>query len=670
MKRVLSFAVIVAAAWSGVRGEFVAEFVDGTVAPLADAAVVSDGEGFLIGGHPVATVKKVWHNAVAQPEPGGQVEFPDEMVKKVAVLDMNQRNLETEAGYENSRNLYSAEYMAEIAGMPAVTTDNLEEALACADMILFSSRVKGGTKPTFTVGEIEALARWVGAGGVLVAPALDSSVDAATKALFGVSEVKAHRKNHSFLVWTEEEHPELVYFDEPEEREVNICNRYINVTEYVAGEDAVVLAGYEDGTTAVVKNRFGEGAVYTLGLRWRDVIQRPQLNKDDDSHQSSNVFVPGADIYSLFLRAVYVAAHPVSAWKYTVPDGYDAVLVPTHDCDSSTAYEEMHHMGDYEHSLGLNGHYFLTVHYYRDKGYLSQFYNDTNIGFTKELMAQGHTIGSHSIGHFPDFSKTDRFPLTVTTEEEYALTADHDETTGVTSGGSTWAEIVMSKDILERDLGIPVRAFRSGHLCVNKHMPEALTMGQYNFASCYTAGDVMCATPYFTRKSNDWVGELTDVLQMPLHFSDVFTKDKMTEDNWQEKPAIWHEIFEKHKGNHFSSIILIHPNRKWKMEAQKMLVDMMDLSKSGLYNFHDYGDFWTGRFGFDFDMVYVQESETVMLRASAADIERNQALGIMIEASAPVKEITLTDENGNVYPLRITAPAPGRYLALIGTSRR
>lgn len=664
MKRILSVTVMTAAIWTGVQAEFMIECHDGTVAMLSDASVSATDAGFSIGGYPVENVKKVWHNAMSQTEPGESVVFPSQQVRRVAVFDMNSRNYETEAGEENSRNLYSAQYMAEVAGMPAFTTDNLDEALEKADMILLSSRVKGGRSASFTPEEIDALTDWVSRGGVLVAPSLESTLSEKACALFGITEAKQQKKTHSFINWTDESYPELVYFDEPEEKEVNICNKLIHATEYVVAESGTSLACYEDGTVAVVKNSLGDGLTYTVGVKWRDVIQRPQLNKDDGSHETSNTFVPGADIYSLFLRAIYVAAHPVAAWKYTVPDGYDAVLVPTHDCDSNTAYEEMHFLGDYEHSLGMNGHYFLTVHYYRDKGYLSQFYNETNIGLVKKLMEQGHTIGSHSIGHFPDFSKSERFPLTVVTEEDYAATADHDETTGITTGGSTWAEIVLSKQILERDLGISVRGFRSGHLCVNKYIPQALVTGEYSFSSCYTAGDVMCGTPFFTRMRNDWSGDLTDVLQMPLHFSDVFSKDKMTEDNWHEKPAVWHKIFEKLRGNYMSSIILIHPNREWKMEAQKMLVEMMDLSKSGLYNFHDYGDFWIGRHNFDFDYVYTPDEGKVIVQASAADIARNPSLGIMIEVSVPVNDITLVDENGNVHPVRITTPAPGKYLLL------
>lgn len=658
-KNILSALLAVAAFSQAARAEFVAEHHDGTRVAVANPVVMPSGDSYLIGGIPVEQIKKVWHNPVTQdPSP-----LPVEGTRRVAVIDMNARNGEVEDGSDNSRNLYSAEYMADVAGMPWFSTDNLDRALAGADMIVMSSRVHGGRNPSFTDEEWGRIADWVAGGGVLVAPSLESSVSKAVSALFGLEAVQSQQKNHSSITWSGSKLPELAYFDEPEELSTCIGKNLIHTTEYTPASGAEALATYDGGNAAaVVKNRHGDGAVYTVGVKWRDVIQRPQLNKDDSSHASSNAFVPGADIYALFLRAVYAANREVALWKYTVPEGYESVLVPTHDCDSSTAYEAMHYMGDYEHSLGVDGHYFLTVHYYRDPGYMSQFYNAANIALAKKLLAQGHTVGSHSIGHFPDFSNADRFPMTVVTEEGYAAQATNDINTGVTTGGSTWAEIVMSKQILERDLGNKVRAFRSGHLCVNKLIPEALRLGGYEFTSCYTASDVMCGTPYFTRIQNDWTGELTGVLQMPLHFSDVYSSDKMDETNWAEKVTSWREVQKKYRGNLMSSIILIHPNRDWKMEAEKMLVEMMDLSREGLYNFQDYGDFWVKRGDFDFDYAHDASTGRLVVKATAASIAANSALCLMIEAPAGISSVTLIDEKGDDHPARVTSPSAGRYL--------
>ena len=163
--------------------------------------------------------------------------------------------------------------------------------------------------------------------------------------------------------------------------------------------------------------------------------------------------------------------------------------------------------------------------------------------------------------------------------------------------------------------------------------------------------------------NNDWSGEKNGVLQIPLHFSDVYSgDDKMDEDNWQEKPALWFGIFNKLKNNYASSVILIHPNREWKMEAEKMLVEMMDLRECGLYNFEEYGDFWNARRDFNFDTYYDPATGKVTLKANSTDLAINQALGILIDGYADITSVTLIDENGTIHPVRVKSMPLGGFL--------
>ncbi len=185
----------------------------------------------------------------------------------------------------------------------------------------------------------------------------------------------------------------------------------------------------------------------------------------------------------------------------------------------------MHSMSDYEKSIGVKGQYFLTTHYYRDQFYLSGFYDESAVNNAQKLVKADHTIGSHSVGHFPDFSDTDRFPIVKTTCDAYK--ASHNIQTGITTGGSTWAEVALSKEILESDLGNQVRSFRTGHLLMNKHILIVQEEAGYSFSFCYGAGDVMTCFPFLERIGNEWSGRHSKVLQMPLHFSDVINNSPM-----------------------------------------------------------------------------------------------------------------------------------------------
>lgn len=587
-----------------------------------------------------------------------------EKIEGIALLDLTTRNGEVESGSDNGRNLYSAEYILEIAGAPFFTTKDLNKALSESKMILFSSPVRN---VTFTQEEVTTISDWVKDGGVIIAPAcIEQSYEISQ--LFGIT-AASYNKSRYFASWEDDQmtDKELEYMDEPEEKDFSLGNAKLGESVKTYGytiSTAIPLARFNDGDVAISSNKFGEGRVYSFGFLWRDVIQRSQLNKDFSAQRSySNDFEPSADAFPLFVRSVYNKYNQVSVWKSTIPDGFESVLIPTHDCDSRTAYEQMHYMSDYEKAIGLKAHYFLTTHYFKDSPYLSDFYDAAAIKESKKLLEAGHTVGSHSICHFPDFSKTNLFPNTVVTKESYR--AHHDPTTGVSSNGSTWAEVVLSKKILEEDLGNKVRSFRTGHLAMNKNIPEMLKVGQYSFSSCYGAGDVLTCFPYLERLSNDWTGAHTGVLQMPLHFSDVINDDPMNEKNWSEKSERWLKIINKLAGNYAPSMLLIHPNRDWKMKAEKQLVEIMDLNKIGLYNFEDYGDFWLARREFKFEYGYDKSEGRVIIRSTRKEFEKNPHICFMVEIETGQKlsEVVLMDENSFSRKLRIKNVAHDKYMA-------
>ena len=594
-----------------------------------------------------------------------------ESKRRVALLDMTVMNNESETTSDFSRSVYSAKYMLDITGLPYFITQSLDSALAFSDMILLSSGVK---ERSFTKQDYERLNAWVAEGGIIISPAVTSAsaLKRGAKELFGINESNYSKLRHR-MHWTALSDKECVYFDTPEEQTVSLArgkdeysaSEGIRTYGYKIADGAESLAMFNDTAVAVVRNVIGKGRAYSFALMWRDVIQRNQLNKDFEAQRTySNAFEPSADVFPLFIRATYAATQPFTLWKNTVPDRYKSVLIPTHDCDSRTAYDEMHWMSEYEQSIGLSSHFFITVHYFRDKGYLSAFYDNTSIENCKQLLANGHTIGSHSICHFPDFNVTDRFPMTVISKDEYALVANHDTLTDVTIGGSTWAEVVLSKKIIDDDLGLDIRSFRTGHLCMNKNIPLANQEAGYAFQSCYSAGDVLSEFAFPERLGNDWSGDFSGTLTMPLHISDVINDDPINEDNWMEKPARWFKVQQKLQGNYAPCIILIHPNRDWKMKVERQFIEMLNHEDVGLYNFEDYGDFWISRQSFNFDYTLDDYSNTLIIKASSADIKANPHLSLILEqgsASMPGNAI-IAFEDGTQRPLTIRPYDNGRFI--------
>lgn len=592
----------------------------------------------------------------------------------IGVLDITKRNYESEGSGDWSRSLYSAMAMCDIAGYDYEVCTEIEAA-AKHEVILLSSCINS---VTFSREEWDAIAAWVKEGGVIVSPAF-RSVGSASKdvaeELFGIDSEKSGSKatDRTLIVWNEAfyDNPELEYIDEEHERATSIGT----VKSFsLAVTDADVLASFGNGTPAVSRKVHGKGAAYLVQVSWRDVIARNQLNKDQkSSREYNNGFEPSSDVWALFLRSITASASGISAWKFTVPGGYTQVLVPTHDCDSRTAYDAMHYMADYEKSLGFRGHYFLTVHYFSDKvnfghSYLSDFYNDATIPKAAELIKDGHTVGSHSICHFPDFNKTRN--TDVVTREEYALRATCKD--DVSEGASTWAEVVLSKQILEQDLGNNVRSFRSGHLCMNPDIPAMLKEGGYSFQSCYTAGDLLSEFPFFGRFNNAWDGDLTEVLTIPLHISDVYNSNKegnvpLNDETWDEHPAPdqWHAAMDKLRGNYANAVLLIHPNKEWKMTLQKRLVDKLDLNEVGLYNFEEYGDFWLARHNAKYSCSF--EPQTGILTITAdTEVLKTSKMTFAVEVNdAEISGAVIRNADGTeILDSDLRQIADRRYLVI------
>lgn len=559
--------------------------------------------------------------------------------KQAVILDLTARNGEEETSI---RNLYSSKYIFEVAGIVGSTTTNLDDALNNSDFILLSSIVADNT---FTEDELTKIQTWVNGGGTIVAPAVSGS-SAAT--LFGTS-AGVKNNSRSMLKWnTTSGAAELNYFDETEEKEMRIGS--INTYAYSSTGSSTVLASFDDGTAAVVKRTVGNGTAYTFPFLWRDLIQRAQLNKNTTAHRvSNNGFEPTADCAPLFVRQAYTLCHPIAAWTHTVPAGQESVFIPTHDIDSTTGYDSLFYMARYETEIGVKGHYNLTTKYFRDKISKAYYIDRTKDTIRQELVGK-HTIGSHSVGHFPDMDNNSRFPMGSfsITQEEYNPYNDGKTTTD----GYTYAEVAISKNLLEQDFGIKVNSFRSGHLCMNKYLAEAMQRAGIDYSSCWTAAPLLSEFPFMERTGQVYHGDEA-VLEMPLHTSDVTFPDgvKIDDANYKERADIWLTVANKLRGNYAPCIMLIHPNRKWKMLAEKHFVDNLDRTRTGLYNFIDFGDFWTKRRTFTYSLSVNSSDGCVLLTVPASALSTAKDLGVVItgKPSLTTDDIRVVDESGNQH---------------------
>jgi len=560
-------------------------------------------------------------------------------VRHAVLFDMMSRNQESDDSH-----LYSARHMLEIAGIPFIETDQFNEALA-GSLILFSSPV---IDQSFSADELASLTDWVTNGGVLVSPACKK---ADFSGLFGYGTYSQTKDRH-LMTWIDAPLPELVYFDEPQEKTISLGrSTYTTVIKsygYTLTEGSSI-AEFDSGETAVIKKLTGTGITYLFGLEWRDVIQRGQLNRDFEAQRIySNGFEPSADVFPFFIRSVWNMINPVMAWKFTIPRGYTTALIPTHDVDARTSYDTMWHMSAYEKSNNFRCHYFMITRYFKDD-YMSASYNSQSVLKILDILTDGHTIGNHSVGHFPDLDDDDHFPMGQPGLDTSTYKPFYDGSLERTLNGSTYGEIEVSKNLLTSDLGIPIISFRSGHLLTNESMNTVLEATGHQYNSSFPACDVLTAFPYFEREGYTWSGALGNVLEVPMMLSDVFSADPISQTNYPEKVAIWKEVVRCQANNYAPNIILIHPTRKWKTDAEKMLIDNLDQPACGILNFEDYGRFWRQRYNFKFNQAYSPLDSILTITATSAALTADTLVCLMIENSQRVKKIILTDENQQLY---------------------
>src|SRR5262249_51612823 len=148
------------------------------------------------------------------------------------------------------------------------------------------------------------------------------------------------KQEHTRIDLTAAGQAELKSLDRPEERAIPLGgegDEFLHtfpMTLDPGAASASVLATFNDGAPAIVKNVVGSGAVYTLGVDYRDVVVRNQLGHSIDAARGYiNLFEPATDVWMLMLRDIYDARVRFGVRIASAPDGLRAPVLFSHDID-------------------------------------------------------------------------------------------------------------------------------------------------------------------------------------------------------------------------------------------------------------------------------------------------------------------------------------------------
>ncbi len=566
--------------------------------------------------------------------------FPDN-VRTVAVFDLTARD-----SMSHNADILGLEHLLKVAGIPYIVTPYWDTAsryhvvLATNTFFLHDSTFI----PTITTAEEDSIKSWIFNGGVFVAPNMK---DSALYACFGVSSVTWAENRHHIIFNTSLGDPTMRWINDS--LEINISLGRDNLPTVISSRafvttTATTLATYESMDSAsITRNDWGLGKAYALGVSYKNMITLPQMSKDEEAQRTwSNGFEPTSDAWILFIKGICINSIPNSVWLHTSPFDSKSSLMITHDIDAQTSYDTMHYYADYEKSLGISTFYFCTTHYVQD-GWLSPFYNQSDISRIQYVMSMGHTIGCHSVSHVWDFDST-YIPFdngiglgnyTTTNYQPYAYpynVAGTPHSIGVTVLGETQ----LARNLLQQDLGVPIRSFRSGYLCNNRDLVRGLDTVGYTYNSTYSANDVLTNFPYRDHKFRNYRGPMSKVWELPMTLSDVFASDHITGDNYLQKEAIWISVVNKNMANNAPTVILIHPTRYYKLFAEQLLINQLD-PKVDLVNFETFADYWVQRDSLRFTTTLQNGVLTIWVAHSQA---------ALLNSTWPSSPISFVVDNG------------------------
>jgi peptidoglycan/xylan/chitin deacetylase (PgdA/CDA1 family) len=553
---------------------------------------------------------------------------------RIAIFDLTLRNAEA-----NDGNKFSIEHLLKVSGLPYFVTDSVNLALQ-SKLIICSSNIE----PTsFSQIEKDSLISFVQNGGYLFVTQLKDTI---LFPLFGVSDYQYGTNRYEFEWEIDNTNSAFRWLDDVNEKTIRLADTSyaasLNTRSYML-TTATALATFEDDSAACIKNNYGLGAAYVLGINWKDIVLRNQVGAHYKAARTySNDFEPGTDVFMLFIKALYIKHNDYAVWKHTSGLNSKSSLIITHDVDATSAIKDiMNDFASYEKTNNIQATYFITTHYMHDS-LAKNFWN----GYTQDLINvknKGHEIASHSVSHVPDFDNESIVPEGTcgNTELSYQPFYNGMLSTNVTVCGET----EVSKLLLDRDVNANVKSFRAGYLAYNKKILNSLETNNYAFNSSSSANDVLTAFPFQGHLDLSMNGALSTIYEIPNTISDVFMIDPISEYNYNNKVAQWLNSLKRNADNYAASLLLIHPNRLYKIQAEQNLIRSLP-NNTRIIPFEHYGNYWKARENCSFD--YQLENDSVLkIIIKNSSLPLHHDLSFVVDKGMLLHKIYVVDENNN-----------------------
>jgi peptidoglycan/xylan/chitin deacetylase (PgdA/CDA1 family) len=543
---------------------------------------------------------------------------------KVVILDLTTKADKSErVGLEKA---------LKIMGMPYDVTHKVSQACAYGIIYMAGQVTNDGLKAR----EREALYRVVEDGGILVANSIKANI---LFPLFGVNDFQESQQRYQATIDSSGEERFLKYLNHPKERIIPLGNRniYKNVA-WTTGYDistARPVASFEDGTSALCYNFYGEGTTFLWGIGYTQGIHLPLLGRDYEAQSKwINSFEPATDIFLLTTRAIYEESVDPAVYLYTVPFGQESAFVITHDNDAQMSFKNSVEFAKLEKRFGVRATYFNTTKYVPDETDIA-YYTPENVAFINQVKKLGGEIGSHSVLHSQDFEYLPLGTRTVTKRTYRPL-----------QNPTVFGEVKVSRELLDNDLqGQNTVSYRSGYLGFPRRLIYALQKSGYRYDSNFSANDIMCNFPFMAFSERNLESKESDIVEIPVIFDG--SMGHLRQDNLDEVLAEWLRIIRCNAENEAISCILLHPDvTSFKLKAEEILLEELSEQDIWIGCVSDLGEFWANRNKIRFE--YEMAGDEIRIFVNQSDQDVLSGIGFAVKTGGGRARVSLLDSEGNV----------------------
>lgn len=483
-------------------------------------------------------------------------------------------------------------------GVPFRITTDVDEALK-HKVVLVYPVISGKVLASHELKKIAGYAR---TGGNLIGI---NVLGGGLQSIFGFKSVESSRQHSRVILQTS--HPVMHELTDDDFRNIKLSTKEVSDlsfgTHIYKEPKHTPLALYNDGSAAMVHNKFKDSETYAIGFDIGFYLLKAynrRMGNVADTY--ANGFESSVDNVLRLIKAIYQRHESRALTLGTVPYNHSLSVILTHDIDYSRSLENALIYAKHESDEKTSATHFIQTKYVRDWND-EIFFDDENIGNLKKLQELNVELASHSVSHSYKFHEFESGSGT----EQYPDYTPYVNDELITYNATILGELRVSKFLLDHFTpDYNVVSFRPGYLSNPLLLPQSLQATGYHYSSSVTANVSLSHLPFRLNFNRD-IGSETNIFEFPITVEDELLP-KMG-DRLAEAVALAHKI--GRYGGLF--VVLIHPDiLDHKFDFQKRFVKAMK-PYAWFGSLRQFGDWWSARDKISIDVTSNKNIHHVLL---------------------------------------------------------